>query len=193
MAIATEAQVQVPTIENEPEGLYEVVDGQVVEKPAMGAYEVEIAVILVRLMGVFAETHQLGRVVMEMPFRLKPGGKLDRRPDVAFVSRERWPIERRVPRAAAWDVVPDLAVEVISPNNKAIEVVKRLEEYFRAGVRAVWVVYPDVNKVYLYESPTEVTILAQGEALDGGELLPGFRLDLLELFGEEESLSREEP
>lgn len=187
MSIATEAQVQAPTIENEPEGLYEVVDGQVVEKPAMGAYEVEIAAILGRLMGVFAETNQLGRVLVEMLFRLEPESKLDRRPDVAFLSRERWPIQRRAPRTAAWEVVPDLAVEVISPNNKAIEVVKRLEEYFRAGVRVVWAVYPDVNKVYLYDSPTEVTILAQGDALDGGDLLPGFRLDLLELFGEEES------
>lgn len=183
--MATVTEIQAPVIEAEPEGLYEVVDGKVVEKPAMGAYEVEVASYLQGLIDTFARANGLGRAVSDMLFRIDPRRRLERRPDVAFVAKERWPIERRAPKTSAWEIVPDLAVEIISPNNKTVDDARKLEDYFRAGVRAVWIVYPDVNKVYVYASPTEVTILALGDELDGGAVLPGFRLGLRELFGEE--------
>jgi Uma2 family endonuclease len=101
------------------------------------------------------------------------------------VAHERWPIERRAPQAAAWEVVPDLAVEIVSPTNKGYDDAIKLEEYFRAGTRLVWVVYPPTSKVYVYGSPTSVRILALGDELDGGAVLPGFRLPLATLFGPE--------
>lgn len=111
--------------------------------------------------------------------------RLARRPDVAFVSRERWPTDRPVPRTAAWDVVPDIAIEVISPTNLSIDDIKKIDEYFRAGSRAVWVLYPgpEVAKIYVYASPTAVTILGLDDVLEGGAVLPGFRLPVRELFG----------
>ncbi|MGE3820753.1 MAG: Uma2 family endonuclease, partial [Isosphaeraceae bacterium] len=62
----------------------------------------------------------------------------------------------------------------------------KIEDYFRAGVRAVWVLYPDaaVAKVNVYASPTEVTILPLGATLDGGSVIPGFRLGVTELLGD---------
>src|SRR5207244_2037726 len=103
--------------------------------------------------------------------------------DVAFVSDERWPRARRVPDDAAWDVVPDLAIEVVSPSNIANEVVAKVGEYFRAGVQRVWVVYPKQPLVYVYESPTAaIRVLRVGDELDGAPLLPGFRLPLATLF-----------
>ena len=110
---------------------------------------------------------------------------MKRRPDVSFVSSSRWPLDRGIPRTSAWDVVPDLAVEVVSPTNTAEAVLAKLEEYFRAGTRLVWVVFPDQEKVYVYESPTTVRILQAGDDLDGGAVLPGFRYSLAELFGDE--------
>jgi Uma2 family endonuclease len=107
---------------------------------------------------------------------------LQRRPDVAFVSAERWPIGRRIPDDAAWDVVPDLAIEVVSPTNTAAEVLARVREYFQAGVRRVWVVYPNERLIYTYQSPTSVRVLQAGDDLDGDPLLPGFRLPLTTLF-----------
>ncbi len=172
------------TSADEPEGLYEVIDGKVVEKASMGSYEVEIACLLLTIMDAHARAHGLGKVFSEMLFRLDARTGLDRRPDVAFVSHERWPVERRVPRSAAWNVVPDLAIEVVSPTNRSRDDLAKIEDYFHADVRAVWVVYPNVEMVYVYASPTAVTILTRADALDGGTILPGFRFGLAELFGE---------
>jgi Uma2 family endonuclease len=165
-----------------PDGWYEVVDGQIVEKPPMGAFEVWITGLLVQVLGTYARSNQLGHVVPEMLFLIDAPRKLKRRPDVAFVSRERWPMSRRVPRTETWDVVPDLAVEVISPSNTADEVAGKLEEYFRSGVRLVWHVYPGQGKVYVYDSPLSVRILQVGDDLDCGAVLPGFRMPVSELF-----------
>src|SRR3954471_21033560 len=94
----------------EPDGLYEVVDGRVVEK-VMGAYEVDIANLLDDLLTEFARPPGLGRSHVEMLFLIDAASGLKRRPDVAFVSRERWPFGRRAPRQEAWDIVPDLIIE----------------------------------------------------------------------------------
>ena len=129
-----------------------------------------------------ADENRLGRVVSETLFLLDASRGLKRRPDLAFVSVERWPRGRRVPRAECWEVVPDLAVEFVSLTNSADQVLEKVEEYFRSSVRLVWVVYPSTNKVYVYDSPTSVRILQVGDDLDGGTVLPGFRLALAELF-----------
>jgi Uma2 family endonuclease len=107
---------------------------------------------------------------------------LRRRPDVAFVSTARWPLDRALPRTGDWDVVPDLAVEVISPNDVFKDVLAKVREYFHYGVQVVWVVAPEERQVYVYDSPTHVRILAGQDELTGGDLVPGFRLPLVHLF-----------
>jgi hypothetical protein len=84
--------------------------------------------------------------------------------------------------ANAWDVVPDLAVEVISPHDRAEEVLDKVLEYFRADVRLVWVVYPKQRLIFVFEAPDRVRAISQDDALDGGLVLPGFRLPLANLF-----------
>jgi len=162
--------------------LYEVIDGRVVEKPAMSAFESVFASWLVNLMLSTGNVNQFGLVVSEVLFHLDPTRPRKRRPDVAFVSFERWPRDRPVPMNEAWEVVPDLAIEVISRSNTVSEVDEKLEEYFGAGVRLVWVVLPVPKKVYVYTSPTDVRILKSLDDLDGGPVLPGFRLPLGDLF-----------
>jgi Uma2 family endonuclease len=164
--------------------LYEVVDGQILENPPMGAMESVLAGLLAELMAPFARAGGLGRVVPETLFLIDHIRNLKRRPDLAFVSERRWPLRRRIPQTEAWDVVPDLTVEVVSESNSANSVVIKLEEYFRAGTQKVWVVYPVVSKVYVYDSPTAVRILQLGDDLDGEDLLPGFRVALSTLFEE---------
>ena len=167
---------------------YEVVGGEIVENPPMGAEQSILASFLQELMGPFARSKKLGRVATETLFLIDRTGKLKRRPDLAFVSDQRWPLKRRVPDTEAWDVIPDLAVEVVSESNTANSVVIKIEEYFQAGVKAAWVIYPVVSKVYVYESPTRVRILQVGDTLEGGDLLPGFHIALSSLFeaGDEE-------
>ena len=119
---------------------------------------------------------------VEILFRLFALPKRERRPDLAYVSYDRWPRDRPFPSAAVWDVIPDLAVEVISSTNTAKQIMDKLAAYFRVGVRLAWVIYPDHEQVYVYDSPTSVRILKVGNELDGGAVLPGFRLPLTELF-----------
>jgi Uma2 family endonuclease len=166
------------------DGLFELVGGKFVEKE-VGAQQAEIASLLDQIMGGFVRAKRLGRVIAEMVFRIDQSRNLQRRPDVAYVSDARWPFRRRVPDVPVWDMVPDLAIEIVSPNNSADEVqVKRLE-YFRAGVSRVWVVYPRQREVHVYTSPTQVQILTADQEHDGGDLLPGFRLPLSALFDDD--------
>src|SRR5207248_11543481 len=144
-----------------------------------------VATNLLGELAFFSRAHPIGWPLSEMLFRLPLHGSRNRRPDVAFVSFERWPKNRPIPpRDNAWEVVPDLAVEVISPHDLADEVIQKLTEYFQAGVRLVWIIYPQQRLVYVYDSPTRVRGLSQADDVDGGSVLPGFRVSLANLFPE---------
>src|SRR2546423_949930 len=123
-----------------PDSLYEVVNGDYVEKK-VGARELLLANDLAAVLRTFVRDQELGRVDVEMIFRFAPEAP-QRRPDVSFVSFQRWPRGRRVPPGEAWEVVPDLAVEVVSPSNLYYEILGKVSEYFEAGVGGVWLVVP---------------------------------------------------
>jgi Uma2 family endonuclease len=182
MATPLQLDEPVPPSHWDPDAanFYEVVDGRIVDNPPMGAGESILASFLRTLIGSLTTSNRLGRSVIETLFVLDRARDLRRRPDLAFVSAESWPLDRKVPRTGTWDVVPDLIVEVISKSNSADQVLKKIDEYFTAGVKLMWVVYPSANKVYVYESPTRV--LGLGDELDGGTVIPGFRVGLATLF-----------
>ena len=161
---------------------YEVVDGRIVELPPMGVYESETAFLLAFALEQMARAQKIGRVVVELLFRMDPSRKLKRRPDLAFVSAEKWPLNKRVPEGEAWDMVPDLAIEVVSESNTANEIGLKLADYFATGSKQVWVVYPKLKQVYVYSSLTSVRILTESDVLEGGDLIAGFRLPLSHLF-----------
>jgi Uma2 family endonuclease len=170
----------------ESEILYEVVNGRRVEPPPMGILSTRLASRLGRRLGTFADDNGLGDVEVEMLFILDEAEDLQRRPDVAFVSYERWPRSRPVSDdEAAWNVVPDLAVEVVSPTDRDEAGLAKVREYFQAGVRLVWKVYPRERVVHVYETFTTIRVLTRADELDGGEVVPGFRLPLTMLFEEE--------
>jgi Uma2 family endonuclease len=162
------------------DSLYEIVDGQRVELPPMSIGTSVIATNLTIHLG--SQTTATGRTVMEGLFHLALPVDRNRRPDVAYVSFDRWAKDRPVGFQNAWDVVPDAAIEVISPNEMLEDVLVKLEEYFRAGVRVAWVVFPRQQLVYVYESYTQIRVLTRADTLDGGAVVPGFRLALSELF-----------
>ncbi|WP_169978050.1 Uma2 family endonuclease [Tautonia rosea] len=162
--------------------LFEVIDGVVVECPPMGSLELDIANYLAQELNVVALSQGLGQALVEQLFRLRAQSTNRRRPDIAFVSTAKWPRGRRVPRANAWEMAPDLAVEVVSPSDLAAELDCKLVEYFEAGVSLVWVVYPETRRVFVFSSATEVRILSASDELDGGTVVPGFRLALTRLF-----------
>lgn len=161
--------------------LFEVVDGQRREKP-VGALEVYLANVLVQRLSQSAEVRSTGRAVMEILFALRAEPKLQRRPDAALVSFERWSQHHPVPRTNAWEVVPDFAVEIISQTNLADELPTRVREYFEAGVRLLWVIFPSEALAYVYESPTEIRVVDRDGELDLAAIVPGFQMPLASLF-----------
>ncbi len=180
-----------PSYETSPgwaDKLYKVVDGKFVEPTPMGFYEGMVAFVLNQAIVVhFLKSRRTGRVVVEILFQLFALPKRERRPDLAYVSYERWPRDRPFPASAAWDVVPDLAVEVVSPGNTAIEIIVKLDDYFRAGVRRVWIIYPKQQIVQDYQSLRHAEMLGIEDSLDGGEVIPGFSMNLSDLFNAEAS------
>lgn len=159
--------------------LCELVDGVLVEK-TMGNYESCLAALLIHFLWAFVREHDLGYVLAtDGMARLAPG--LVRIPDASFVAWDRLP-NRRVPRDPISELAPDLAVEVLSKTNTKREMSRKLDDYFAAGVRLVWYVDPKTESVQCYTSPTTSTMVKAPEALDGGEVLPGFILPLNQLF-----------
>lgn len=161
---------------------YEIIDGVRVELPPTSAESTGLAADLCTFLTTHGLVHNLGKAYPEMLFHLPLPVDRNRRPDVAFVPFTRWARERPLPRTNAWDVLPDLCVEVVSPNDHADEIEARICEYFEAGVRLVWVVYPRQARLYVYDTPARIRRLTRDDTLDGGVVLPEFRLPLTELF-----------
>jgi Uma2 family endonuclease len=106
-----------------------------------------------------------------------------RGPDVAFVSWARLP-EGKVPQEKVPELVPDLAIEVLSEGNTYAEMARKRREYFHAGVRQVWMVDLDERTVAVYSDITKHELYQESQTLDGGLVLPGLSISLVELFGE---------
>lgn len=159
--------------------LFELVDGILVEK-AMGFYESLIAGVIVIRLGAYVEKQKSGKV-LGADAAMKILSSQIRIPDVSFVSWDRLPRgrSRRTPIPA---VVPNLAVEVLSPSNTKKEMLRKLDEYFRAGVQLVWIIDPDVRTAVIYTSAEKFRSVKESGSLDGGVVLPGFKLSLRELF-----------
>lgn len=173
------ATVQIEPVSPPDDTPYEVVDGERVELPPMGAIDVFVVNRLYVRIANHVNQHSLGEAVTEMLFRLDPDRTNLRRPDIAFVSTERW---RKVARGNAWHVVPDLAVEVVSPTDYASELLNKVDEYFQAGVRRVWAIFPEQGRVQDFESPLVSKWYGVDEPVPGGDLLPGFSFRLEELL-----------
>ncbi|HZL35258.1 MAG TPA: Uma2 family endonuclease [Tepidisphaeraceae bacterium] len=176
---ATEADVV--DIERRENRLCELVDGVLVEKP-MGLRESLVAATVSRALGNFVVPRKLGIVTgADGMMRLFPG--LVRIPDVAFVSSSRLP-GGHVPTEPIPDIVPDLAVEVLSQSNTRAEMDRKLREYFKAGVRVVWIIDLVARSAVVYSNPTQSVTLNGMERLDGGDVLPGFALPLADVFAQ---------
>jgi Uma2 family endonuclease len=180
LATAKPPAATVGPLHDEP--LYEIVNGLKVELPPMSIYAVYVAGKIYGRLDQHAVTHRLGTTVMEGLFILDVVKDLRRRPDVAFVSAAKWPLDRKLPISGDWQIVPDLAVEVISPNDVLQHVFDKMREYFQVGVQQVWIVLPNYQQIYVYDSPTSPRVLTATDTLDGGALLPGLKLEVGSIF-----------
>ncbi len=198
MAVAVAQQRTTPEdLLTMPDGEHhELVDGELVEKN-MGTESGWIGGRLVKLLSIFVDEGDLGWVFpAEASYQCFDNAPSRvRRPDVSFIRRGRLP-GGRIPKGHT-RIVPDLAVEVVSPNDHYSEVQEKAEEYLRAGVALVWIVDPDNRLVEVLRADGSVSRLREPAALEGEEVLPGFRCAVAEIFPPvalpDESLREVEP
>lgn len=161
------------------EFLFEVIDGVRVELPISAQNSVLASRLTIHL-GSAVMARKLGHILCEVLFELPLEGRTrSRRPDVSFVSFDRWAEDRPLPeRGEEWAVVPDLAVEFISPN----DVMEKLRDYFDAGVRRVWVIHPRTRVVHVSRSLIDMEGYHEPAEIDGGDILPGIRVPVASLL-----------
>jgi Uma2 family endonuclease len=160
--------------------MYELVNGTLVEK-AVGMGETKLEGWIYGHFFQYFEAHPIGQAITGTGM-IRFGETSIRGPDVSVYlwdsastpeEDEAHPIAR---------AIPELAVEVISRSNTRAEMALKRREYFAAGTRLVWIVYPKTKTVEVYTLPTRFRTLAIGDTLDGGKLFPGFTMTLERLF-----------
>jgi Uma2 family endonuclease len=177
--LGTATEQDVINIHDRENRLFELVDGVLVEK-VMGYYEGRSAAVLIFFLETFLTDHNLGITAgADAMMRLSSG--LIRIPDVSFISWDRLP-GRRVPRMPIPQLAPNLAVELLSEGNTRAEMDRKLREYFAAGIELVWYIDPDTHTAQVWTSLEDSVAIEEDGALDGGTVLPGFRLPLRDFF-----------
>ncbi len=101
-----------------------------------------------------------------------------RKPDVSFIAKARMAV---VPRGHC-KIAPDLAVEVISPNDTFAEIDIKIDEYLKAGVKLVWVVVPETRTVHIHRPDGSTQTLRGRDELSGEDVIPGFKCVIADLF-----------
>ncbi|MHC5540767.1 Uma2 family endonuclease [Singulisphaera rosea] len=161
---------------------YELVEGHILERNVSALSSIVTARLTSRL-DQFCEAHQLGWIIgSECGYRCFPEepGKM-RRADVSFVRLDRLP-EAQLSEGYL-HLAPDLAAEVVSPNDLLYEVDRKIDDYLAAGVRLIWVVNPEQRTVRVQRNGNALlSLLRENDELDGEDVLPGFRCRVGDLF-----------
>lgn len=160
--------------------LVELIDGTLVEKP-VGLNEAVIAQWVAYHLMTWIVPRKLGVVAGgDGTLRMRNGRV--RLPDVSFIAMERFAALPR-PLPPIPQIGADLAVEVLSPSNTPREIDQKLREYFESGTRLAWVIDPVPRTLAVYHSPDKATTtLSESDAVDGGDVLPGFSVAIAEFF-----------
>jgi len=159
----------------------ELVEGEIVRMAPAGGTHGIVAMRTGVLLSEYVDEHRLGVCfAAETGFILQRDPDTVRAPDVAFVAADRVP-NTGVP-TFYWPSAPDLAIEVLSPWDRPAEVRRKVDEYFAAGARLVWIVDPASHTVHVYRSPHDVHVLQEDDEWSGDDVLRGFRWPVRRLF-----------
>jgi Uma2 family endonuclease len=159
----------------------ELVDGDVIEMTPAGAEHSEIGLLIGSLLLTAARSIRAGRAFgADCGFALSLDPPVVRAPDAAFVRADRTPkaaeLERFFPGA------PDLAVEVISPDDTMAQLLEKVDEYLAAGTQLVWIVAPRRREVYVYRPTGSPEVIGADGTLTADPILPGFSVTVRDLF-----------
>ena len=160
----------------------ELVRGEVQEASPFGELQGATAAALVEFLRAFVRKNRLGRVLIEAGFILRRNPDVVRAPDVAFIHRNHLPPGGR--RRSFIEGAPDIAIEVVSPNDTAQEMAEKTYEYQLAGTQEVWFLYSDLRRMAIHRRGSEPRSYTTDDTLEGGDLLPGFSLKVGDLFEE---------
>ena len=161
----------------------ELVEGELIEMSKPTRSQGFVAAILSAEIVTFVRRNGLGEVYTgDTGFILargEHGCDTVRGLDFAFVSNAR---ASGTPDYSWYEFGPDLAVEVISPGNKAGDIRLKVRQLLNAGTRLVWVVYPDDRSVMQYTDTGAVAVVNENDTLSGGNVLPGFQIRVGAIF-----------
>ena len=178
--IAAKPQVTPDDLLNlDEQGLFELVDGKLVEKQ-MSYLSGKTAVLVSAKLFSYVSANRLGDVLSETSFRCFPDDpdKI-RRPDIAFITASR---ALANPPEGHIAIAPDIAIEIVSPNDKIYEMDEKLADYRAAGVKFIWVINPQSRIIRAYGPDHYLTELFDGDTLRGDPVLPGFAIAVQELL-----------
>ena len=160
---------------------YELVEGELIRMAPAGGEHGEIGFELAGQLRDYLKHNKIGTGYgADTGFILARDPDVVRSPDVAFVRTDRLPPKDQ--RRAFLELAPDLAVEIVSPSDSSSDVNDKVMQYLKLGVKLVWLVYPSTKSVNVYNPDRTVRILSEEDELDGGEVLPGFRLRIADIF-----------
>ncbi|HEX5482755.1 MAG TPA: Uma2 family endonuclease [Terriglobia bacterium] len=166
----------------EPEGVrYELSNGELIVTPSSSHFHNRIRDDLNSRLWAFVKEHKLGEVTSETDVKLV--GEVVRRPDVAFIRAHR--LEGVDLDQSPLPVAPDLAIEIVSKNDRADDLMLKVSQYLRAGAQAVWLMYPNTRLAYRYlpgKLQPEVRTAEANDKFEEPGLLPGFALPLTQIF-----------
>jgi Uma2 family endonuclease len=160
---------------------YELIDGRLVERN-MGAKGSLIAATIICTLNRFVRPQMRGLVfATDCGYQIFPGHpKRVRFPDVSYIARGRLPNDE--PPDGHVRIAPDLAAEVVSPNDLAEKLEEKIHDYLQAGIKLVWVIYPSTRCVMVYRPGGACSRLTASDSLEGEDVLPGFTCRVEELF-----------
>ena len=164
----------------EKEGVrYELDEGELVTMTFPRPRHNQVVKRIFRLLQDFLDRNPLGEIFFpDTGFVLSKDPDTLRGPDLSFLRAER---VRQVDVDRDIEGAPDLAIELVSPNDSAEALNRKVEQYLRAGARSVWVFYPDVRQIHLH-TPQGVRKLTAENTLEDPDLLPGFSIPVRALF-----------
>ena len=161
---------------------YELVRGELRKMAPAGSEHGDVAADIHGNLYTHVKANRLGRTrIAEAGFILERDPDHVRVPDVSFLRRERFEAIGRTTRY--WPEAPDLAIEVISPNDRYTEVNEKVADYLAAGTRMVVVANPRNRTVNVHTLDNTIT-LKMGDTLDGGDVVPGWQMPLSEIFAD---------
>ncbi len=181
--VATQARYSPEDLLKMPDGdRYELVDGQLVERP-MSTWSSYVAGEISGRLREFCRQNKAGWILpADTGYQCFPDAPNKvRRPDVSFIRSDRMNVEQAKEEGYN-SVAPDLAVEVLSPNDIAFDIAEKVQKYLKAGVRLVWVVYPQTRTIAVHRIGGQGTILRESDELEGEDVVPGFRTRVQDLF-----------